>query len=87
MARESRGNRIVLLVFAVLLSVAGVFGFVIGLIRPEDLRTVEYLGLVAFEPTPLGLAAWGMLTVGTVLGVGLALVVAVSRYVDAERPA
>ena len=85
MARSHRGRRVVLTVYAIAVSIAGGFGFVIGLIRPANLQAVNYLGLVTFEPTPLGLAVWGMLTVGTILGVGISLVVAVSRFTDAER--
>lgn len=85
MARTLRGRRVVLAGYAVVVALAGVFGFMVGLVRPADLRTVHYLGLLAFEPTPAGLAVWGMLTVGTVLAVGIGLVVAVSLLVDAER--
>lgn len=85
MVRSPRGSRVVLTVYGVVVAIAGGFGYVVGLIRPDGLRTVHYLGLVAFEPTPTGLAVWGVLTVGTLLGVGLGLVVAVSRYADAER--
>lgn len=85
MAREHRGWRVVLVGYAVVVSVAGLLGFVVGLVEPEGARPVDVLGLVVIEPTPFGLAFWGVLSVGTLLGVGLVLVVAVSRYADVER--
>lgn len=86
MTDKRRGNRVVLGMFALLVSVAGLLGFIIGLIRPADLRPVPLFGLVWLEPTPVGLAVYGMLTVGAVLAVGLALVMAASRYAGVERP-
>jgi hypothetical protein len=58
-------------------------GGVIGSIGLRDLEAVSFLGVVTFQPTPLGLALYGMLTIGTLLGVLLLLVVGVSRrYID-----
>ena len=45
----------------------------------------ELFGLVALPPTPFGVAVYGMVTVGTGLGILLALVVFVSqRYGDTD---
>jgi uncharacterized membrane protein (DUF485 family) len=54
-------------------------GAVIGSMGLRDLEAVSFLGLVTFQPTPLGLAAFGVSTIGTLLGVLLVLVVFVSR--------
>nr|WP_220132548.1 cox cluster protein [Natronomonas sp. LN261] len=70
--------------YVIVVGVTGFMGAAIGSIGLRDLEAVSFLGLVTFQPTPVGLAAYGMTLVGVVLGVLLALVVFVSRrYVDA----
>lgn len=71
-----RGPRFVTALSLVIVALTGLFGFVIGTIRPADLDP-ELFMLVDLPPTPFGVAVYGMLTVGIVLG-GLLLVV---RYV------
>ena len=73
------GNRIILALYAIVVAVAGLMGALIGSIGLRDLEAVTFLGLVTFQPTPLGLAAFGMATIGTFLGVLLLLVMAVSQ--------
>lgn len=77
------GHRFVLVLYAAIVALTGVFGFVIGAVRPLDLDP-ELFMLVQLAPTPLGLALYGMLTVGTVLGALLLAVNYVSRFDDAE---
>jgi len=74
-----RGNRIVLAVYAAIVAVTGVMGFIIGLIRPKDLDP-ELFAVIDLPPTPFGMALYGMVTIALILGVLLLLV----RYV-AER--
>jgi ABC-type transport system involved in cytochrome c biogenesis permease subunit len=74
--RARRGNRVVLVVYLAIVAVAGVMGFVIGTIRPENLDP-KFLAVVDLPPTPLGMALYGVLTIAFVLGVPLLLV----RYV------
>jgi hypothetical protein len=77
------GHRIIILLYAVVVAIAGIMGGVIGSIGLRDLKPVTALGLLTVQPTPFGLAAFGMLTVGAGLGAVLLLVVAVSRrYAD-----
>lgn len=71
-----RGSRVVLAVYLIIVAVAGVMGFVIGTIRPENLDP-KFLAVVDLPPTPLGMALYGVLTIAFVLGVLLLLV----RYV------
>ncbi|WP_276261259.1 DUF7520 family protein [Haloglomus litoreum] len=79
------GKRLILLLYAVVVSIAGLTGFLIGALGIRGLRPVTFLGLVTFQPTATGLAAYGVLTMGLGLGVMLALVVYVSsEYVDDE---
>lgn len=74
-----RGRRVIVTLYFVVVGVAGFMGAAIGSIGLRDLEAVSLLGLVTFQPTPTGLAAFGMMTVGTALGVVLGLVVFVSR--------
>ena len=85
MTARLRGSHFVLLLYATLVAVAGVAGYLIGSVV-SGLRAPEFLLLVKFPPTPLGLAAYGALTVALVLGVPLLLVVYVSRHVDDAAP-
>jgi len=78
------GERVIAVLYVVVVAIAGLLGAAIGSIGLRDLEAVSLLGLVTFQPTPVGLAAFGMTTVGVALGVALLLVVYVSRnYVDA----
>jgi hypothetical protein len=81
--RNWDGQRFVLLLYVLLIGVAGAAGyltatFVDGLERPA------YLFLVEFPATQVGFAAYGALTIATVLGLPLLLVVYVSQFVDDE---
>ena len=76
------GRRVILLLYLVVVAIAGFTGFVLGVIGPRDLDP-QLFGFIAMPPTPLGMAAYGAITLATVLGVMLALVVFVSeRYVE-----
>ncbi|MES3516667.1 MAG: cox cluster protein [Natronomonas sp.] len=72
------GEVIILLLYGIVVAIAGTMGSVIGSMGLE-LQPVSFLGIVTFQPTPLGLAAFGMTVVGFTLGVILVLVVVVSR--------
>lgn len=77
------GKRVIVVLYVVVVSVAGFMGAAIGSIGLRDLEAISFLGLVTFQPTPTGLAAFGMTTVGVSLGTVLVLVVYVSRnYAD-----
>lgn len=73
------GRRVIVTLYVVVIGIAGGMGAAIGSIGLRDLEAVTFLGLVTFQPTPVGLAAFGMLTIGTLLTVILGLVVVVSR--------
>ncbi|MFB6156006.1 MAG: cox cluster protein [Haloferacaceae archaeon] len=75
------GSRSVLVLYAVLVAVTAVAGYLIGTFV-DGLEPPKFLFLVPFPATPLGFAAYGALTVALVLGIPLALVVYVSRNVD-----
>lgn len=73
------GQRVVLAMYVILVSVAGVFGALLPFVV-EALRPPTYLFVVEFPPTSAGLAAYGALTVGTILAVPLLAVMFASRY-------
>lgn len=70
-----------LLLYLALVSVAGTAGYLTATFV-DDLEPPAYLFLVEFPATQLGFTAYGALTIATVLGIPLLLVVFVSQYVD-----
>jgi len=80
-AEGRSGRKIVLRLYVAIVVLAGVMGFVLGSIRPEDLQP-ELFGVIALPPTPFGVAVYGFVTIGVVLGVLLGLVVYVSGRID-----
>ncbi|TSD14433.1 cox cluster protein [Haloglomus irregulare] len=79
------GKWLILVLYAVVVSIAGLTGFLIGALGIRGLRPVTFLGLITFQPTAVGLAAYGVLTMGLGLGVMLGLVIYVSNnYVDED---
>lgn len=72
------GEKVVVVVYVVIVALAGVMGFVLGAIRPADLQPALF-GVIALPPTPFGVALYGMVTVGVGLGVFLGLVIYISR--------
>ena len=76
------GRGVILLLYVIVVAIAGFTGLVLGFIGPRDLDP-QLFGFIAMPPTPLGMAAYGAITLATVLGVILVLVVFVSeRYVE-----
>ncbi|WP_240318845.1 cox cluster protein [Halorussus rarus] len=85
MSETLGGRTFVVGFYLVVVAITGAVGAALGAAGPADLTAVKLLGLVEIAPTPLGLAVYGMVTVGLALGVPLALVVLVSRRAGAER--
>ncbi|WP_128477844.1 DUF7520 family protein [Halorussus pelagicus] len=86
MSETFRGRSFVVGFYFLIVAITGAVGAVLGAVGPDDLSTVKLLFLVELEPTPLGLAVYGVVTVGLALGVLLGLVVLVSEVADAEKP-
>jgi hypothetical protein len=78
------GRPIIFTLYVIAIAIAGLMGGVIGSIGLRDLQAVSYFGIVIFEPTPIGLAAFGMTTVGTTFGIFLLLVTVVSKRYATE---
>lgn len=78
------GQRIVIAMYVLLIAVAAAFGALLPLVV-DGLRSPAYLFLIEFPATSLGFAAYGALTVGTILAVPLVAVVLASHYaIDGE---
>lgn len=73
------GRTVVLFVYAVVVAIAGLMGLLLGSIGPKALRPVKLFFVFEIQPTPLGLALYGMATLGGGLGIALLLVMYVSR--------
>ena len=87
MAEEAsrwQGERFVLLLYAILVALAGVFGYIIGLARPKNLDPRLFM-LVDLPPNAFGMALYGALTIGTILGVLLLAVRYVAREYDTVK--
>ncbi|UPV99568.1 cox cluster protein [Halorussus gelatinilyticus] len=84
MSETFRGRSFVVGFYLTIVALTGAIGAVLGAVGPEDLTPVKLLGVVTLQPTPLGLAVYGVVTVGIALGIPLALVVVVSEVADAE---
>lgn len=84
--RTASGRRVILVVYAVVVGIAGLMGGILGVILPDQKGVaVATLGPLSFPITPLTFALYGMLTMGVMLGVLLGLVQFVSRFDDASR--
>lgn len=76
-----RGRSVILTVYLVVIAIAGVMGVLLGAFGPDELRPVDLFFLIELQPTPVGLAVYGMGTMGVGLGILLLLVnYASNRY-------
>jgi hypothetical protein len=85
MATGMRGRRVVVGLYLGIVGFSGVAGYLTGSVVSE-ITPPAFLFLIEFPATPLGLAAYGALTIGLLLGVLLWLVTVVSERVDDETP-
>ena len=85
MSSGLRGQRVVVGLYLIIVAFSGVAGYlaatVVGEITPP-----RFLFLIEFPATPLGLGAYGALTIGLILGVLLVSVKLVSDRVDEASP-
>lgn len=85
MSSGLRGQRVVVGLYLIIVAFTGVAGYMTATIV-DEISPPRFLFLVEFPPTPLGLAAFGALTIGLVLGVLLFAVTVVSEYADDSSP-
>ncbi|WP_227130656.1 DUF7520 family protein [Halorubellus salinus] len=79
------GKRVVATVYVGVVALAGVLGYVLGIILPAQ-KNVEMaeLGPITFEITPVSFALYGMVMLALSLGVFIALVQVASRVDDTD---
>ncbi|GAB6861592.1 cox cluster protein [Haloplanus litoreus] len=77
------GRRFVLLMYGVIIGIAGVLGVVLGAFITMG-SAPRLFFLIPLPPTALGFAAYGMVTVAVGLGIPLLLVIYLSERLDTE---
>lgn len=83
-ASRTGGRRLVVALYVVVVLLTALVGSIIGTINPRGLDPVLF-GVVQLPPSPVGVAVYGGVTVGVLLGVVLAAVALVSRrYADSD---
>ena len=81
-----RGRRVVLGVYLGVVVIAGLMGAILGATRP-DIVEPELFGVITLPGTVLGMAIYGMVTIGLALGVLLVAVSYVAARFDPHDPA
>jgi TRAP-type C4-dicarboxylate transport system permease small subunit len=82
---ETDGRRVVYVLYAVIVLIAGALGAVIGYIIPaQNGAQTAVLGPLQFSISPLSFAVYGMVMIAITLGVLLGVVQYVSRFDDAK---
>lgn len=79
------GQRFVTGLYLAIVGVATLAGYIIGSLGIEGMNPVLF-GIIQLPPTALGMALYGGITVGTLLGVLLVVMIVVSnRYADPDE--
>ena len=79
------GQRVVVGLYCLIVAFSGVAGYLAATVVGE-INAPRFLFLIEFPATPVGLAAYGALTIGLILGVLLVSVKVVSDRVDDAAP-
>jgi ABC-type antimicrobial peptide transport system permease subunit len=80
-ASRWEGDRFVLVLYTILVALAGLFGYIIGLARPKNLDPRLFM-FIDLPPNAFGMALYGAITIGAILGVLLLLVRYIAREYD-----
>jgi peptidoglycan biosynthesis protein MviN/MurJ (putative lipid II flippase) len=76
------GQQFITLFYIGIVSLAAIFGYIIGKFGIKGVDP-ELFSIIQLPPTPVGMAAYGALTIATLLGSILLLVIYVSnRYAE-----
>lgn len=78
-ARELPGTWYVAVLYVTVIAIAAGTGYFLGVFQPAGLDP-RLFGVIQLPPTPLGMAAYGAITLAVVLGLFFGGVAAVSRY-------
>ena len=85
MSSGLRGQRVVVGLYLIIVAFTGFAGYMTATIV-DEINPPRFLFLIEFPPTPVGLAAFGALTIGLVLGVLLIAVTVISERFDDADP-
>ena len=85
MSSGLRGQRVVVGLYLIIVAFTGFAGYMTATIV-DEINPPRFLFLIEFPPTPFGLAAFGALTIGLVLGILLLAVTVVSERFDDADP-
>lgn len=77
------GRRVVLTLYLIIVGITALFGVLIGYYGGSALEPIDW-GVVTIPPTPLGFALYGVVTVGSALGLLLALMTYLSSLEKGE---
>jgi len=80
-----RGQRVIIGVYLSVVVIAGLMGALLGATRP-DVVEPELFGVIALPSSTVGMAIYGMVTVGLALGVLLVAVSYVAARFDTHDP-
>lgn len=79
------GQRFVTGLYLTIVGIAGLAGYIIGSLGIKGMDP-KLFGVVQLPPTAVGMAVYGGVTVGTLLGVLLVVMIFVSnRYADPDK--
>lgn len=81
MSTTLRGDRLVVRLYLIIVALTGVMGYVLGW-ASEEIVPPELFGVITLPPTPVGVAVFGMVTIGSGLGVLLVLLIYVANNFD-----
>ncbi|MFW5949938.1 MAG: DUF7520 family protein [archaeon] len=79
------GRRVVITLYFVVVAIAGAMGAILGASRPDVVDPVLF-GVLPLPPSTLGMAAYGMVTVGVAIGILLLTVRYVAARFDKHEP-
>lgn len=79
------GRRVVLTLYGVVIGIAGAMGAILGATRPDVVDPVLF-GVLPLPPSIVGMAVYGMVTVGVAIGVLLLAVSYVASRFDTHEP-
>lgn len=82
---ERSGWLVLTFIWFAAVTIAGGFGFAIGVIGPKPFSHIQVFGTTLFHPTPLGLALYGMSAAGLILTILYIAVEIASRF-DEQVP-
>jgi len=80
--RRFSGRRVIYAIYAVIVSIAALLGFILGAINPEGMDPTLFF-VIDLPATPVGMVIFGVSTIGVGLGALLLLVAHIAdRYDD-----